>query len=205
MERLASVRHQHAGTAPTTSFECQVINDHYYDAPMEAIASYQSQVQENAHFYHVLESPSSSSPASPTRVGSDSQSASSVDSPKKYLTMHPPGSTPAGTWREVQPLILEEEDTSSVGYHRPTELEAYEVCYVWCIVSIFMMWLLLRVLRVPQWRKNKSENDVENIFYQFTEQSAKQVSNHAVLMIDMLSILILRLFHSWSKASQRMK
>ena len=95
---------------------------------MEAIASYQSQVQENSHFYHILESPSSSSPASPTRVGSDSQSASSVDSPKKYLTMHPPGSTPAGTWREVQPLILEEEDTSSVGYHRPTELEAYEVC-----------------------------------------------------------------------------
>ena len=181
LERLASVRHQHAGTAPTTSFECQVINDHYYDAPLEAIASYQSQVQENTHFYHVLESPSSSSPASPTRVGSDSQSASSVESPKKYLTMHPPGSTPAGTWREVQPLILEEEDTSSVGYHRPTELEAYEVCYMCCI---FMMWLLLRVLHVPQWRKNKSENDVENIFYQFTEQSAKQVLNHTILMID---------------------
>lgn len=40
------------------------------------------------------------------------------------------------------------------------------------------------MLHVPQLRKNKSENDVENIFYQFTEQSAKQVSNHTVLMID---------------------
>ena len=150
LERLASVRHQHAGTTSTTAFECQVINDHYYDAPMEAIASYHSQLQaENTHFYHVLESPSPPFPASPTRAGSDSQSASSVDSPKKYLTMYPPGSTPASTGRGMQPLISEEEDTSSVGYHRPTELESYEVCYKWCVV-ILMMWLFLSVhVHVP--------------------------------------------------------
>ena len=182
MERLASVRHQHAGTSPTTAFECQVINDHYYDAPMEAMASYHSQLQaENTHFYHVLESPSPPFPASPTRAGSDSQSASSVDLPKKYLTMYPPGSTPASTGREMQPLIPEEEDTSSVGYHRPTELESYEVC---CI-AILMMWLFLSVhVHVPQWRKNKSEDEVDNIFYEFTGQSATQVASYTIFVVD---------------------
>ena len=67
----------------------------------------------------------------------------------------------------------------------------WSMYYMCCIVSIYMMWLLLRVLHVPQWRKNKSENDVENIFYQFTEQSAKQVSSHTVLMIDFFSSILI--------------
>ena len=35
-----------------------------------------------------------------------------------------------------------------------------------------------------QWRKNKSENEVDNIFYEFTGQSATQVSSYAILVVD---------------------
>ena len=48
-----------------------------------------------------------------------------------------------------------------------------------------MMWLFLSVhVHVPQWRKNKSENEVDNIFYEFTGQSATQVASYTIFVVD---------------------
>jgi len=131
LERLASIRHQHTGIVNTATLK----DEDNYDIPTELLAQYQNhntQDVENTHFYHVLESPSPPLPASPPRPDLESPS----DSQGKYLTMYPPGSTPASARREILPTHPEEEEADFIGYHAPTELETHMVCVKGDIIPI---------------------------------------------------------------------
>ena len=137
MERLASTRHQPTGVVNAAALQCKDEDD--YDIPTELLEQYHNsntQDVENAHFYHVLETPSPPLPTSPPRPDLESPTTSSVDSQGKYLTMYPPGSTPASTRREILPTHPEEEETTFTAYHAPTELETHVVGVQYVLVLL---------------------------------------------------------------------